>query len=116
MGPKDPAIDGHPAYTPPRLTRPAVGRIPTMQFQVAGLRIDARPSCATPTVAKLAATQAAEPPEEPPTVRSRSYGFRVEPNREPCVSPPPNSPSVVFPKIIAPARRKFSTTKQSRSG
>ena len=41
MGPKEPWTDGHPAYTPPRLTRPAVGRIPTMQFQVAGRRMDA---------------------------------------------------------------------------
>src|ERR687886_365226 len=116
IGPNDPWSEGDRAYTPPRLPGPAVGRIPTMQVQAAGRRMDARPSCPTPTVAKLAATQAAVPPEEPPTVRSRAYGFRVEPKSEPWVSPPPNSPSVVFPTIIAPARFNLSTTKLSRSG
>ncbi len=46
--------------------------MPVMPFQVDGLRIDAKPSCPTPTVEKFAETEAAEPPEEPPTVRSRS--------------------------------------------
>jgi hypothetical protein len=41
-----------------------------MQFQVDGLRMDARPSCPTATVEKFAATLAAEPPDDPPTVRS----------------------------------------------
>jgi hypothetical protein len=41
-----------------------------MQFQVDGLRIDANPSCPTATVEKFAETLAAEPPEEPPAVRS----------------------------------------------
>jgi hypothetical protein len=44
--------------------------MPTMEFHVDGRRIDANPSCPTPTVAKFADTLAAEPPEEPPTVRS----------------------------------------------
>ena len=43
-----------------------------MPFQVDGLRIDAKPSCPTPTVEKFAETDAAEPPDEPPTVRSVS--------------------------------------------
>jgi hypothetical protein len=51
---------------------PAVGRIPAMQFQVDGLRMDANPSCPTATVEKFAATLAAEPPEEPPAVRSNA--------------------------------------------
>src|SRR5215475_4157851 len=116
MGPRDPATDGHPAYTPPRLTRPAVGRIPTIEFQVEGRRIDAKPSCPTPTAQKFAATLAPEPPEEPPAVRSGSYGLRVEPKREPWVSPPPSSPKVAFARMIAPAFWSFSTTKASRSG
>jgi hypothetical protein len=44
IGPSDPCSAGQPEYTPPRLTRPAVGRMPARQFQLAGLRIDARPS------------------------------------------------------------------------
>jgi hypothetical protein len=54
------------------LTRPAVGRIPTMEFQVEGRRIEAKPSSPTAMVEKFAATLAPGPPEEPPTVRSRA--------------------------------------------
>ena len=71
MGPRDPATEGQPAKTPPRLTSPAVGLMPMMEFQVDGLRIEAKPSCPTPTAQKLAATLAADPPEEPPGVRSK---------------------------------------------
>src|SRR3712207_8734369 len=52
------------------------GRIPTMLFQVDGRRMDAKPSWPTPSVAKLADTAAPVPPDEPPTVRSGSYGLR----------------------------------------
>jgi len=67
-------------------------------------------------VEKLAASAAPEPPEEPPTVRLRSYGFLVTPNSEPYVSPAANSLSVVFPRMIAPAFRSRSTTKASLVG
>src|SRR5262245_3156181 len=116
IGPREPNTSGQQPYTPPRRTRPAEGRMPAMQFHVDGLRMDAKPSCPTATVEKLAATDAAEPPDEPPTVRSVSYGLRVEPNNEPWVSPPPSSPRVDLPKITAPALRNFSATKESRSG
>src|SRR6266852_9193779 len=86
IGPREPVSYGQPSYMPLRLTRPAVGLIPTIEFQVDGRRIDAKPSSPTATVAKFAVTLAPGPPEEPPTVRSRSKGFRVEPNREPNVS------------------------------
>src|SRR3972149_6701833 len=108
MGPREPLREGHPSYIPLRLTRPAVGRIPTRQFQVEGLRIEAKPSSPTPTVAKFAVMLAPGPPEEPPTVRSNAYGFRVTPKRDPYVSPPPSSPSVAFARMMAPAFRSFS--------
>jgi len=54
------------------LTRPAVARIPATEFHAAGRRIDASPSCPIATVQKFAETAAAEPPEEPPTVRFKS--------------------------------------------
>ena len=57
---------------PLRLTRPAVGRMPTTSFQVEGRRIDAKPSSPTVTVEKLAVRHAPEPPDDPPTVRARS--------------------------------------------
>src|SRR5262249_39685698 len=99
-----------------RLTRPMVGRMPTTPFHVAGRRIDAKPSWPTATVQKLADTLAPDPPEDPPAVRSRSYTFRVEPKSEPCVSPPPSSPSVTLPRTTAPAFLSFATAKASRRG
>src|SRR5689334_17573846 len=116
IGPSEPASDGQPLYTPPRLTSPALVRMPAMEFHAAGRRIDAKPSCPIATAQKFAATDAADPPEEPPTVRSRSYGFRVEPKSEPWVSPPAISPRADFPRITAPALRRRSATKESRSG
>src|SRR5438132_8903747 len=72
IGPRDPLAKGQPSYIPPRLTRPAVGLIPTMPFQVDGLRIDAKPSSPTAIVEKFDETDAPGPPEDPPAVRSRS--------------------------------------------
>jgi hypothetical protein len=65
------------------LTRPGVGRRLTTPFQPAGRRIDAKVSSPIATVEKFAASAAPEPPDEPPTVRSRSYGLRVMPNIDP---------------------------------
>ena len=61
----------------PRETRPRLGLSPTSPQQAAGMRIEPPPSlpCASGTIP--AATAAAEPPEEPPGVRSRSHGLRV---------------------------------------
>src|SRR5260370_35229281 len=103
IGPRVPVISGHPSNIPLRLTSPAVGLIPTREFQVDGRRIDAKPSSPTATVAKFAARPAPGPPEEPPDVRSNAYGFRVNPKRDPNVSPPPSSPRVPLPRMIAPA-------------
>src|SRR5215813_5163890 len=83
IGPSAPITVGQLPKTPQRLTKPAVARIPAIEFQVDGLRMDARPSWPMPAVAKFAETLAAEPPEEPPTVRSSAYGLRVDPKREP---------------------------------
>src|SRR6267378_1818053 len=116
IGPSEPLISGQPSYMPLRLTRPAVGLIPTTEFQVDGRRIDAKPSSPTATVAKFAARPAPGPPDDPPAVRSRPYGFRVNPKRDPNVSPPPSSPRVPLAKMIAPAFLSFSVTKASLSG
>src|SRR6266446_7565018 len=87
IGPSWPTGDGHPAHMPERVTRPGVGRMPTTLFQVDGRRMDAKPSSPIATAPKFALTPAPGPPEEPPTVRSGSYGLRVTPNSEPYVSP-----------------------------
>src|SRR5215510_265667 len=101
---------------PLRLTRPGVGRMLTTAFHPPGRRIEASVSSPSAKVEKFAATDAPDPPDEPPTVRSGSYGLRVTPNIEPKVSPRANSESVVLPRMIAPALRNLSTTKASRVG
>src|SRR5919109_5178050 len=101
---------------PVRLTRPPVGRMATIPFQDPGRRREANVSSPRATVEKFAATAAPEPPDEPPTVRSRSYGLWVAPNIELYVSPAANSLSVVFPRMIAPAFFRRATTKASNGG
>src|SRR5262249_4120676 len=101
---------------PLRLTRPGVGRRLTTAFQAPGRRMDAGVSSPSAPGEKLTATEAAEPPHDPPTVRVRSYGLRVTPNIEPYVSPRAYSLIVVLPRMIAPALRNLSTTKASRVG
>ena len=59
----------------------------------------------------LAATAAADPPEEPPGTREVSHGFRV--GRKPLFSvedPIANSSQLVLPMTTAPAAESFSTT------
>ena len=85
--------------------RPRWGLSPTRPQHAAGMRIEPPPSlpCATGTIP--AATAAAEPPEEPPGVRSRSQGLRVGPNRRASlVGRMPYSGSVVVPTTMKPAR------------
>src|SRR5947209_19378949 len=60
-------------------TRPRLDFIPTMPQQAAGIRIEPPPSDPVAAGTIPAATAAAEPPEEPPAVRSRCQGLRVMP-------------------------------------
>src|SRR5580704_8531994 len=54
--------------------------------------------------ASYAATAAAEPPDEPPGILSRSHGLRLAPNAEFSVEEPmANSSMLVLPMMIAPA-------------
>jgi hypothetical protein len=63
------------------------------------------------------ARAAAAPPLLPPTVRVRSYGFRVAPKRVLNVcDPAPNSGVFVFPIVMAPASRIRLTIKASLAG
>ena len=58
-----------------------------------------------------AATAAAEPPDEPPGVRSRSHGLRAGPKRRGSVTGRiPHSGSVVVPTMTKPAARRRRTT------
>ena len=64
-----------------------------------------------------AATQAADPPLDPPGVRSAAQGLRVGPYAEFSVDDPiANSSQLVLPTITAPAASSRSTTAASYGG
>ena len=73
---------------PVRLESPCVPRRPTRLLCEAGLRIEPHVSLPMPAAAKFAAIAAPVPPLDPPGLRSRSYGLRVCPNRDPTVVMP----------------------------
>jgi hypothetical protein len=57
-----------------------------------------------------AATDAAEPPDDPPGTRSVSHGLRAAPNAEFSFDEPiANSSQLVLPTTTAPASSKRST-------
>ena len=60
--------------------RPWLGFMPTRPLNAAGMRVEPPPSLAVPHGISPAATAAAEPPDDPPGVRSRSHGLRVTPH------------------------------------
>ncbi len=59
--------------------RPNVGLSPAIPQKEAGMRIEPPPSVPSANGTMSAATAAAEPPLEPPGVRSRLRGLRVRP-------------------------------------
>src|ERR1700684_627713 len=60
-------------------TRPRVGFIPTSPQLAAGIRSEPPPSEPVEAGTMAAATAAADPPEDPPVVRSGFQGLRVMP-------------------------------------
>src|SRR6478735_2447913 len=88
----------------PTEIRPRLGLRPTRPQQAAGMRIEPPPSlpCAIGTMP--AATDAAEPPEDPPGVWSNDQGLRVGPVKRPSVvCRIANSGRLVMPTITKPA-------------
>src|SRR3954468_6399232 len=85
--------------------RPNVPFIPSRPVYPDGMRIEPPPS---PPVARLTsppATAAADPLEEPPTVRPCRHGLWVTPFRRVTLTfRPPNSLAVVWPTGTAPPR------------
>src|SRR5688572_31317765 len=91
----------------PSEVRWRVGFRPTSPQQLAGIRIEPPPSfaCAIGTIP--AATAAADPPLEPPTVWSRFQGLRVAPYAlGSVVGRMPSSGVFVLPIVTSPASRK----------
>ena len=88
--------------------------MPTTPHRAAGWRIEPPVSEPRASGANPAATAAADPPDEPPGTRPRSWGFRVGPKAEVSVEEPmANSSMLVFPTTTAPARRSRVTTVAS---
>ena len=85
-------------------TRPGLGRSPTTLQKLAGLRSDPPRSLPSARATNRAASAAAAPPLLPPALRPRWYGLRVAPKTGLTVcEPAPNSGTLVFPRLIAPA-------------
>ena len=75
------------------------------------MRVEPPPSLACAIGTMPEATAVAEPPDEPPLMRSRSHGLRVAPKRFVCVQGRmPHSGSVVVPTITKPAAFRRATT------
>ena len=75
------------------------------------MRVEPPPSLAVAIGTIPAATAAADPPEEPPGVRSRSQGLRVAPKRRVSVTAMiPHSGRVVVPTMTKPAARRRRVT------
>ena len=80
------------------------------------MRIEPPPSPPVHAGNRPAATAAAEPPEDPPGVRSRFHGLRVMPCSGVFVKlTVPCSDAVVSPVITAPAARRRDTSESSPS-
>src|SRR5580693_8865843 len=87
-----------------RDARPRLGLRPKSPQHEAGMRIEPAPSPPLAAGTMPAATAAAEPPDDPPTVRSRAHGLRVGPNRRGSVVEwLPNSGVLVRPTTMRPA-------------
>src|SRR5438270_12664757 len=90
------------------------GFIPTSPQHAAGIRTDPPPSEPVAPATIPAATAAADPPEEPPVVRSGFHGLRVTPVASLAVQGKIiSSGTFVIPIGMAPAARSRRTTSES---
>ena len=97
--------------------RPEWGFKPTQPECDAGMRTEPPASEPSASGTQPLATAAAEPPDEPPGVRSGFHGLRVIPHSAlKVLLEKANSGVVVLPTMMAPAVSRFSTTRASKSG
>src|SRR5690349_24853286 len=98
------------AISPYREVPPYVGLDPTVPVTAPGCRIEPPVSVPIASGASNAATAAADPPPEPPGIRSRSHGLWVGPYAECSVDEPiANSSMLVLPRIGRPAALSRAT-------
>src|SRR3954454_15778602 len=89
----------------PSVTRPRDGLSPMIPHAPAGLRMEPPPSPACAIATMRAATAAADPPLDPPTMRSGFHGLRVAPYVSgSVVGDSPSSGVFAFPTNTKPAR------------
>src|SRR3954470_16387531 len=115
---------------PQREQRPYVGFRPTFPVNAAGGRIEPPVSVAVAPRQSLAATAAAEPPDEPPGTRCapsiaplaaaptleprRRHGLTTGPKHDVSFDEPiANSSLLSLPSITAPSRQRFAETVDS---
>src|SRR6185437_1225982 len=106
--------DDAKATRPNRLTRPYVGFTPTMPQYDAGCRTD--PPVSEPSAMRTmpAATEAADPPDDPPGTRERRMGLSTGPYALFSFELPiANSSQFVLPTSTAPASRSRVITVAS---
>ena len=102
---------------PWRLTRPSVGLRPTTPHMAAGRRIEPPESEPRLPYARRAATETAEPLDEPPEIRAGSQGLQARPTSR--LRPKGLSPlSEVFkpPRSTAPAASRRASVVAVWSG
>src|SRR5438128_9368169 len=96
--------------------------MPTVPVKAAGWRIEPPVSVAVAPRQSSAATAAAEPPEEPPGVRSallpcERQGFTTGPQAEVSLDEPmANSSMLSLPSMTAPSRQRLDVTVLSYVG
>src|SRR3989338_8043859 len=102
------------AMRPDRETAPYVGLSPTTPQKEDGSLIEPNVSDPSAATARLEATATAEPPDEPPGTRVRSWGFFAILNAEFSVDDPmANSSMLVFPRNTARSFLSFVITLAS---
>jgi hypothetical protein len=108
------AAQGASGTQPSRGIRPNVGLMPATPHSAAGMRMDRPVSLASAAGMTLAATATADPPLDPPLMKSGCHGLRVPaPLGCSVVMPQPNSCDLVKPTMTAPARLRRLITSAS---
>src|SRR5271155_91024 len=104
---------------PQREQRPYVGFSPTMPQNAAGCRIEPPVSVPVAPTQMLAATAAAEPPDEPPgaifvSEPRRRHGDTTGPKKDVSLDEPmANSSLLSLPSKTAPSRHRLAVTVDS---
>ena len=104
--------DGTNGQTPCNTPGPQTGLNPTTPQRAAGMRTDPPVSVPSAPWARPASRAAADPPDDPPTLRAGSAGWLTFAVR---TSKAPGS-LIVVPRIMAPDARNCATTGAATGG